>query len=158
MSSTPLPSPWDQQPGEPPEAYARFLVYRNLGVGRSIPKARGRSRKKAEGSSGTWNDDCAAYNWVARSRAWDVENLRQHGAQLAVIWANCVIAAAEKALAALRDPKCKPKDFDSAVAAVEKLSKFVSADALIDKPTVEPVPGGQQPPAIPLQLTRAAVA
>jgi hypothetical protein len=156
MDSAPSLPPWEQQPGEPPEAYARFLAYRNLGAGRSVAKARGKTRKKTQSLSGQWTEDCAAYNWVSRARAWDIENLRQHGAQLAVIWANCVIAAAEKALEALRDPECKPKDFDSAVAAVEKLSKYVSADALIerDEPAGGPVPQADAP----LQLPRAAVA
>jgi hypothetical protein len=28
--------PWEQQPGEPDAAYVRFLVYRNLGPGRTL--------------------------------------------------------------------------------------------------------------------------
>jgi hypothetical protein len=157
MDNAPL-YPWDQLPGEPDEAYARFLIYRNLGLTRSVAKARvSRKGKKGEGSSGCWSSDSATYAWVKRAVAWDIDNLKAHGPRLAVVWAECVMAIAEKTLSYLRDAKSKPKSFDSVVNAVEKLAKYVSADALdgIQSP-VEPVPVRTEPPA--LQLTRSEVA
>src|SRR5579871_3562506 len=79
--------PWDQQPEEPDAAYARFLVYRNLGPSRSIDAAYHSAgainaeakRSKAKRASSTWFLEASQWNWQARAEAWDVFMLLASG-------------------------------------------------------------------------------
>lgn len=153
---------WDQQPDEPPEAYARFLIYRNLGPARTLTAAErlhGGTGKRKKTIAGHWCDESARFGWVRRAVAWDVANLQAQGAQVAAIWADAIVSAIQKVHATLTDPKRKPRNFDSAMVALEKLAKYVNADAL-DR-ALNPIP--EPPPAVaagpaPLALTRADVA
>lgn len=74
---------WDQQPGEPGPAYQAFVVYRDLGVARSLDAAYRKSHEAQRGrdggadapsgkrASGRWRTWCQAYRWAERAGAWD---------------------------------------------------------------------------------------
>jgi hypothetical protein len=71
---------WEQQEGEPDEAYTRFLIYRNLGPARTIEKAAGllhdeTKGKKTKVSTSQWTKDSAEYNWRERAAKWDIAML-----------------------------------------------------------------------------------
>ena len=137
------PKAWQQRPGEPDESYARFLLYRNLGPGRTLQVAYNAfvsqfknaqepdKRNKTQLSiPGHWGEDSARWEWVDRASAWDVHVFSTHGERLAVLWVGILTAAAEKCAQKLADPKCKPRDFMQCVAVVDKLAAFLSPDAV----------------------------
>ena len=73
--------PWDRLPSEPDEAYARFLIYRNLRIGRSFRKAYLQYLRASDGYTGglkglhvpgNWRADAKAYFWAERAAAWPV--------------------------------------------------------------------------------------
>src|SRR5512139_1011766 len=95
--------PWDQLPDEPSAAYARFLVYRNLGAARSVDAAyhTGPSeakRGKARRASSQWFEDSVHYQWPERAAAWDIENLTTLGHTVVVKFINILEGIAARAL------------------------------------------------------------
>jgi hypothetical protein len=97
--------PWHRQLGEPVPAYRRFLVYLNLGFGRSLCGAyleyRIRQRKAMKGKQrrenaqkgakrqqkirpkipvpGQWCRDAARWNWRERATEKDIHTLLRQG-------------------------------------------------------------------------------
>jgi hypothetical protein len=65
---------WDRLDGESAKAHAAFVVYRDLGVQRSLQKAWERytngNTKAMPGYFGRWSSENA---WVERAEAWDIE-------------------------------------------------------------------------------------
>src|SRR5262249_5670477 len=85
MSERPANKPWDQRPDEPDPAFVRFLIYRDLGPGRSLIQAYLAFLRLLDGSTegverrsipGQWYRDSRQWEWVRRARAWDVEVFR----------------------------------------------------------------------------------
>lgn len=132
MSDAPL-SPWDQQPGEPTEAYARFLVYRNLGPARSLDAAYGAAagnRRKSQSTSGQWLADSSAYNWVDRSTRWDIHNLTTAGAGAVAKFVKIIDLVALRSLEALENGDIKPTDWAGLVNALDKLGAYIPAETV----------------------------
>lgn len=69
------PDSWDQLPNEPKEAFAAFVVYRDLGPTRGVVEAYRQSRGKpgAKQATGTWNGWAKRYRWAPRAAAWDAK-------------------------------------------------------------------------------------
>lgn len=100
-----MAEPWDRTPRESAEAYTRFLLYRNLGPGRSLRKAhRAYQRTRDPGAGGNeplhlpghWTAESAEHRWVERAALWDVRNIRAYGARLAVLHVQAMTKVAEK--------------------------------------------------------------
>lgn len=97
--------PWEQLPYESNDAYARFLLYRNLGMKRSLIKAYhsylvnhdgftgGRERLHIPGQ---WLRDSSDHFWGERCSAWDIRNLTVYGAKVAVLHVQAITTVAEK--------------------------------------------------------------
>lgn len=64
--------PWERQPGEGARAFEAFVVYRDLGVNRSIRKA-AQNLNKAVTTLAEWS---TKHEWVKRVSAWDAEQDR----------------------------------------------------------------------------------
>ena len=64
--------PWERQPGETEKAYEAFLVYKNLGPGRTI-KAVSEKLRKSYDLFRRWKK---RYDWDSRVEAFDRENER----------------------------------------------------------------------------------
>jgi hypothetical protein len=66
---------WDQQPGEPTNWFTRFVLFRDLGGGRTVYKAWSQTQpnvvKSILKAPGSWAEACAKYEWVYRAQAWD---------------------------------------------------------------------------------------
>jgi hypothetical protein len=73
------PDPWELQPGEPPEAYAAFVEYRDMGAGRSLAILAnqavkpGQNRGKSLSLLEEWS---SRFKWQMRIRAWISEEDR----------------------------------------------------------------------------------
>ena len=61
------PKPWERQRGESPRAFAGFVLYRDLGAGRTIAEA---ARVAGRGRS-TFSVWSLRWNWSQRAAAWD---------------------------------------------------------------------------------------
>jgi len=77
--------PWQRRPAEPARWYARFEVYRTLGVGRTLAAAFRRCAEE-EGLTGArpgaaWYDAAAQWEWTERACAWDAAEREQLRAQ-----------------------------------------------------------------------------
>lgn len=146
-----MSDPWRQREGESDESYARFLIYRNIGPGRSLQLAyetylstfrnatdatKGNKRPQVPGH---WGDDSARHEWCDRAAAWDIGQLEAQGVELARLWAGILIAAATKAAVKLADPRCKPKDFMQALAVIDRVAPYLTPDALKH---IQPPAGG----------------
>jgi hypothetical protein len=138
MSQTPTTTahPWDQRPDEPVEAYARFLTYRNLGLGRTLPLAesshgRAANRKKTQ-ASGHWTNECSKFNWVARATAWDIEQLQNYGSELVPLWIGIMLDAARKTAQKLADPACVPGTFEEALRVHDRIAPYLTPDRRLD--------------------------
>jgi hypothetical protein len=124
---------WDQLPNEPDAAYNRFLVYRNLGPGRSLQSAwaaqNGTKRKKSERMSGQWRDDSAAHRWVERANAWDGYQLQQAGAATVHNWINILSGIAGKTLEAINEG-VKPDNWSGVIQSAQVLGAHISPEAV----------------------------
>lgn len=66
----------DRLPDESPQAYDAFLVFLNLGRGRSIDKAYRTKTKKKGRAGGKWFQWSSKHQWVERAETWDKEQER----------------------------------------------------------------------------------
>lgn len=138
-----MADPWDQLPNEPNEAYARFMMYRNMGPGRTLLAAYSAhvatfrnaatdaiKRQKTQQVPGHWGEDSARWRWGDRADAYDIHILHTHGEKLSKLWVGILVLAAEKCAQKLAQPGCRPKDFMQAVSVIDKLAAFLSPDAV----------------------------
>jgi hypothetical protein len=100
------PRPWEQQDGEPDDAFARFLVYLNIGPGRRLDdvfkalwgKRAGRGRQQAYQALML---EAGRRHWRERAHAWDMHRLPQMYEAMLVNLAALKAAMASKALEAI---------------------------------------------------------
>lgn len=122
---------WEQIEGEPNEAYARFLVYRNLGVARTVQQTRKLTAKNGEkGRSGTLERESVDFKWAERASAWDIEALEQVGRNVVVQFVSALEAMALKTLTALNNDSIKPGDWEQVLKAVNTLGSFIPAETV----------------------------
>lgn len=97
--------PWDQLATETDESYSHFLIYRNLGVSRSMRLAYKRYLEMYDGYTGShktlhipgnWRQDQTNHWWSERASSWDIRNLHTYGARLAVLHVQSITKIAEK--------------------------------------------------------------
>ncbi len=129
--------PWDQLEGESDAAYARFLIYRNLGPARSLnvaylaanPKAI-KGNKRQGSAPGQWTRDSVQFNWPERASAWDVEILTETGRETVVGFIHALRLISTKALAALMKDSARPRSWKGALEAVILLGNFIPAETV----------------------------
>lgn len=63
---------WEMMEGEPPKAYALFLLYRSMGVGRTVAEVATKIQRPKRKIQLIAN----RYNWVFRADQWDAWALR----------------------------------------------------------------------------------
>lgn len=125
--------PWDRMDDESSAAYARFLVYRNLGPSRSVDKAYksiAPKRVKSRRASGQWDSDSAQYNWEERAHAWDIENLTEVGQRVVVKFVDVLELAAQQLLESILSGRIKPKTWAEVTQAINVLGNFVPAETV----------------------------
>ena len=133
MNDNPEVAPWDQLLDEPITAYRRFLVYRNLGPGRTLEKAyRATKGNKGQQESppGSWTRNTTQYNWVERATAWDIEQMSQYGTQAVINWVLSIVELSEQTLVEIQSGRLKPRSFDQLLGALDVLGKFVTPETV----------------------------
>ncbi len=125
---------WEQQEGEPNEAYARFLVYRNLGVGRTLATAyqSATNSKKSLNISGTWTDDSAKWSWRERASAWDIEVLAEVGRGVVVKFVSALDLSFGAIIQQLASGKVKPKSWGQILSAITILGNFIPQETVAE--------------------------
>lgn len=125
------PKPWEQLENETPEAYTRFLVYRNLGPGRSIAAAYKavKGGKKRE-PSGQWERDSVAYNWPDRAARWDVAQLSELVPEATANIFKAISETARIALRELESGRLKPANWAELKETVTLLASFISPEVI----------------------------
>ena len=78
--------PWERQAGENSLWYGRFLVFRDMGTGRSLlalykaelkEKARESKKKQPTAAPGAWYATADQYRWNERAAAWDTHRQQE---------------------------------------------------------------------------------
>lgn len=139
MSNVKERKPWDRLPDEPETPYVRFLIYRNLGPGRSLLAAyravmgasvEASERVESLRVSGQWSADSSRFKWVERATAWDVSNLRGDGEIIVISYIRCIRMLAEKALLALAREDVKPNDWSAVLSTIDTLTALIPPEAI----------------------------
>lgn len=126
---------WEQLTDEPAAAYARFLIYRNLGPGRTLDAAyaanspKARKGKKRQGiAPGQWTKESSDFEWRARATAWDIEQLQNivPGAIVSVFGA--IDEFALVTLRALQSGSMRPRTWAQLMSAMGVLIGFISPE------------------------------
>jgi hypothetical protein len=121
-------NPWDRLPDESAAAYARFLVYRNLGPERTIAAAWGATKGNKRQPSGAFCAEAVANEWADRAASWDVHQLLELGNRAARTY----FATIERALQKIHDAldHIGPESWDQVLDGIDRLSKYIPQDAL----------------------------
>jgi hypothetical protein len=132
--------PWEQQKGEPNDAYSHFLAYRNLGPGRTIDAAyslakaprRGMTRQTsaAKRAPGNWDLESVKWNWVDRAISWDIEMLETQGREVVTLYFAALRKAALKILNALDEKRIRPKGWQGVLDGLHELSNVIPAETV----------------------------
>lgn len=135
------PNPWDQQPGESDQSYARFLSYLILGPFRTVKqayadwhkknrksnKSLAREQVKATCVSGAWTNDCLHFRWRDRATSYDLAQLEIAGREVAnrfVATVNGYYAAFDR-IAEQVNAKSDPQMIHALLAGIKELAAFV---------------------------------
>ena len=127
---------WEQLQGESNEAYARFLVYRNLGIGRTLVQAyelaTGKVQKgsKRVHASGQWQREAKDFNWQSRATAWDSWQLENVVPQATTTIFKLIEEAAKVSLAQVLNGSIKPANWQEFKEMVVILAGFISPEVV----------------------------
>lgn len=127
---------WEQLSDEPNEAYARFLIYRNLGASRSLDAAyliagpTATKRNKTQRANGQWTKDSAAYKWRDRASNWDSWQLVNVVPEATTTIFKLINQSAKVALEQLVSGNIKPTNFTELKEMVVILAGFISPEVI----------------------------
>lgn len=142
--------PWDRQRGEPQNAYVRFLIYRNLGPGRTLATAYAAylvgqgvtERNGSQQASGQWAEDSARWDWPHRAASWDISSLADAGREVVAAY----IAVLAQWAAGLLQTDLKPETYAEWLEGAKTLSEYVPQEAS-RRPVADERPPGPIGPA-----------
>ena len=124
---------WEQRTDEPDRAYACFLVYLQLGPGRSLERAyqsaSARNRKKTQ-ASGTWTYYSTQYSWIERAAAYDVDMLSQHGTEVVINWVQSLVKLSELAFEKITSGTVEIRNLGQLLEVINVLGNFVTPETI----------------------------
>lgn len=154
--------PWDQLKDESDNHYFLFLIYRNLGPGRTLTKAHRFHQKEIAGRDtapaspgGVMKEACRTHRWPERAIAWDVWNLQLYGAHTAVCYVMALRNIARRAFAMSKTAKPGTQEWRDLVTAMKELGPrfdIISGrpqNALVGHESPEPADDGDGQPVPP---------
>jgi hypothetical protein len=129
--------PWDQWPNEPAGAYKRFVVFRELGPGRSLNRAYQEFlrlsgvTKGVEGrrAPGCWQRYAEEWSWAERCHGFDIASFAARGQKVVVLYLECILEATRKLLRGIqngRGPVTEAEIND----ALETLARLIPPEAV----------------------------
>lgn len=133
LIAMPKSNPWEKRDDESNAAYARFLIYRNLGVGRSLDLAYHSlvvSKRDKTRVSGQWQEDSSRYEWKARADAWDVYILTEVARGVVVKYVNALDKAFQRIIDSLSDAKMKPDNWGQVIGSLTTLGEFIPQETV----------------------------
>ena len=144
-------TPWEQLDDEPDAAYARFLVYLELGQSRSVDGAYRAGNEAPKGTkkaraSGQWKRDSAAFGWKARAKAWDISR-EQEVSDLARVATNELVGSLARRGIRMANDDSKPQSYRGALEILKELSFVVPKKTIIEGDEAAGVRGDGDPVA-----------
>jgi hypothetical protein len=123
---------WEQRADEPDRAYACFLVYLQLGPGRSLERAyeAASNRVKSRRSSGQWVYYSTTYDWVARSQSFDIDALSQHGTEVVINWVQSLVKLSELAFEKITSGTVEIHSLGQLLEVINVLGNFVTPETI----------------------------
>lgn len=136
MSNNVTPKVWEQLSNEPNEAYTRFLIYRNLGMNRSLDAAyeigagKAPKGKKKQPAAGQWTKDSTTYKWRERATTWDAWQLVNVVPEATTTIFRLIQETAKVSLEQLLSGAIKPTNFAELKEVVTLLANFISPEVI----------------------------
>jgi hypothetical protein len=167
-----MPAAWDQLRDEPDDAFGYFLIYRNLGPGRTLSlaynffcstfrnaNAEAIHSGKPRPVSGQWCELSARWRWGERAADWDHHNFKQYGKRAAVKFVAALDKVADRVCEALARPGMRPRKWDDLVKALAIIQAYAGPGTITEfgerasDPSAEsgPAAGAEQP--VPVAAT-----
>jgi hypothetical protein len=123
-------APWEQLPDEPLPAYRRFLIYRNLGPGRSLDRAYEVKKGKKARVSGLWTRESTKYRWKDRATAWDIDNMAGQGASTVINFIKAMDVLSSKAMSDALKPEREIKNLDQLLSVLNVIGSFITPEVI----------------------------
>ncbi len=129
---------WQQLAGESNEAYARFLVFRDLGPARTVFLAYASSRPGAPktengpalGVPRIWWENYRVFQWKHRAAAWDVTQMVNAVPESATTILKLIGETARACLAQVENGNIKPQNFTELKDMVVILGNLISPEII----------------------------
>ena len=126
---------WEQQEGESDTAFAHFLAFLTLGVGRSIPRAYRATHPDTESTavSGSWRDESVRWGWRRRANDFDLSTFRETIRESVAIHGESIRHLGLKALDALSSekPEMRPANWEQALDAFAVIRSLFTPDIIL---------------------------
>lgn len=128
---------WEQQDGESDAAYSRFLIYRNLGITRSLDRAyqstladSDATKRNKTRANGTWTQELSKYEWQKRADAWDIWTLTEVGQRVVAKYVNALDLAFQSIIDQLASGKIKPRTWGAIVESLTIIGNFIPQETV----------------------------
>jgi hypothetical protein len=127
---------WDKRDDESDSAYTRFLIYRNLGVTRSLDRAYQSTladdvtKRNKVRATGQWREDSGKHEWQKRAEAWDVCTLTEVGQRVVTKYINALDLAFQSIIDQLASGKIKPRTWGAIVESLTIIGNFIPQETV----------------------------
>lgn len=124
--------PWQKQEGESNTEYAKYLVYQNMGPGRTVLRAYRAYKQDPNITtySGAFRRLSTVRRWIDRASAYDVYAMSDRGTGIVVNWVEALVLLSERTLSAIIDQDLRPKNLEEALRIIDVLSQFVTPETV----------------------------
>ena len=126
---------WEQQPGESDSAFAHFLAFLTLGVGRTIIRAYKLTHPDSEAAavSGVWRDESGRWGWRKRANDHDLSMFREVARESAAVYGEAIRHLGVKALEAMASekPEMRPLNWEQALGTFSFLRSLFPTETIV---------------------------
>jgi hypothetical protein len=126
---------WEKQEGEPDTAYAHFLAFLTLGVGRTIIRAYKLTHPDSEAAavSGVWRDESGRWSWRKRANDHDLSLFREVARESVAVYGEAIRHLGVKALEAMASekPEMRPLNWEQALGTFSFLRSLFPTETIV---------------------------